>query len=191
MTTRLKGSITAQAADQNLKAKGVTGTAGVHFVAYRLSAMGYIVALTREGTPGVDLMAYSPKSGRAVSVQVKTATNAAQKKGKERRKDGLLYWQVSKTVLRLRGKGVFYAFVDMKGCAADKPSPQEAPDVFIVPAEWVADPKHRNVRNGPAALASLNVYPRDKEPSSFWFDLYHKGQKEWAEKWELIHRQAR
>jgi hypothetical protein len=169
-----------------MKAKAVTGTAGVHFVAYRLSAMGYIVALTREGTPGVDLMAYSPKSGRAASIQVKTATNAAQKKGKERRKDGLLYWQLSKNALELRGKGVFYAFVDMKGCAADKPSPEEVPVVFIVPAEWVADPEHRNVPNGETALASLNVYPKDKESSSFWFDLYRKGQKKWAEKWELI-----
>src|ERR1035437_7508787 len=129
---------------QEMKANAVTGSAGVHFVAYRLSAMGYIVALTREGAPAIDLMVYSPKSGRSVSIQVKTASNASQKPDKKKRKDDLLYWQLSKKALELKGKSVFYAFVDMKGCAADQPRPLEMPDVFIVPAEWVANPEHRN-----------------------------------------------
>lgn len=153
-------------------AKAVTGTAGVHFVAYRLSAMGYIVALTPEGAPGVDLMAFSPKSG-AVPVQVKTATDA-------RRPGNKRIWRLSRNAPDLRSKGVFYAFVDMKGSAADKP------DVFIVPAKWVADPKHRNVPNGVRALGSVNAFPKHGEPSDFWFNLYSKGQEEWAEKWELF-----
>lgn len=169
-----------------MKAKAVTGSAGVHFVAYRLSAMGYIVALTREGSPAVDLMAYSPKSGKSVSIQVKTASNASQLEGKKERKDGLVYWQLSRKALELRGKGVFYAFVDMKGCAADQPKPEETPDSFIVPAEWVANPAHRNVRNTGDALGTLNTYPKGGPPSSFWFDLYPKGKKKWFENWGLI-----
>jgi len=169
-----------------MKAKAVTGSAGVHFVAYRLSAMGYIVALTREGAPAVDLMVYSPKSGKSVSIQVKTASNASPLPGKKEKKNGLLNWRLSKKALELKGKGVFYAFVDLKGCAADQPKPQETPDVFIVPAEWVANPEHRNIPNSETALGSLNVYPKDKPPSDFWFDLYPKGRKKWCEKWELI-----
>ncbi len=168
-----------------MKAKAVTGTAGVHFVAYRLSAMGYIVALTREGTPAIDLMVYSPKSGKSVSIQVKTASNASQKEGKKERKDGLVYWQLSKKALELKGKGVFYALVDMKGCAADRPKPEKTPDVFIVPAEWVANPGHRNIPNPKKSFGSLNVYGKEKR-SSFWFDLYPKGKKKWSEKWGLI-----
>jgi len=171
-----------------MKAKTVTGNAGVHFVAYRLSAMGYIVALTREGAPAVDLMVYSPKSGKSVSIQVKTASNASQLKGKKERKDGLVYWQLSRKALELKGKDVFYAFVDMKGCAADQPKPESAPEVFIVPAEWVANPQHRNIRYSEKAFGSLNLYPKDKpsKPSSFWFDLYPKGKRKWCEKWQLI-----
>lgn len=38
---------------------------------------------------------------------------------------------------------------------------------------------------GATALASVNVYPKNK-PRDFWFNLFGKGQKKWAEKWELI-----
>lgn len=37
------------------RASTLTGAAGEHFIAYRLSAMGYPVALTRGGSPTVDL----------------------------------------------------------------------------------------------------------------------------------------
>src|SRR5579863_4581948 len=96
-------SAAGQSETKEMKAKALTGSAGVHFVAYRLSAMGYIVALTREGAPAIDLMAYSPKSGKSVSIQVKTASNASQLKGKKERKDGLVYWQLSRKALELKG----------------------------------------------------------------------------------------
>ena len=169
-----------------MEAKAVTGSAGVHFVAYRLSAMGYVVALTREGAPAVDLMAFSPKSGKSVSIQVKTATNASQRERKKKRKDGLVYWRLSKKALELRGKGVFYAFVDMKGCAADQPRPQKTPDVYIVPADWVADPSHRNLSDQGTSLGTFNVYPKGKPATDFWFDIYPKGKKKWAENWRAI-----
>jgi hypothetical protein len=38
------------------RSTAITGTAGEHFVAARLAGMGYVVALSRGGSPGVDLL---------------------------------------------------------------------------------------------------------------------------------------
>src|SRR3990172_9316203 len=88
----------------------LTGCAGEHFVAYRLSAMGYLVALTRGGAPSVDLMVGTPDGKKTVTIQVKTA-NKAFLKYKKRAKDNCWYWRVNPKAKDLAGKSVFYAFV--------------------------------------------------------------------------------
>jgi hypothetical protein len=50
----------------------LTAAAGEHYVAYKLSAMGYPVAMTRGGSPTLDLMV-GDLSGHSVSIQVKTS----------------------------------------------------------------------------------------------------------------------
>jgi len=55
------------------RATALTGAAGEHFVAYKLSGMGYPVALTRGGSPAVDLMVGDLQGRSAVSIQVKTS----------------------------------------------------------------------------------------------------------------------
>jgi hypothetical protein len=109
----------------------LTAAAGEHYVAYRLSQLGYAVALTRAGTPLVDLMVAS-QDGNAVSVQVKTSS-AAYFTHKDRAKN-YWNWDVGEKARHARGESLFYAFVDLKG-SADGASP----DVFIVPAADVAD----------------------------------------------------
>jgi hypothetical protein len=54
----------------------LTGCAGEHFVAYRLSAMGYVAALPRGGSPSVDLMVGTVDGRNTVTVQVKTKSQA-------------------------------------------------------------------------------------------------------------------
>ena len=50
-------------------ATALIAAAGEHFVAYRLSAMGYPVALTRAGSPTVDLMVGDLAGNAAISLQ--------------------------------------------------------------------------------------------------------------------------
>lgn len=52
----------------------ITGAAGEHFVAARLAAMGYVVALTRGGSPTADILVSTQSSDRTIALQVKTAT---------------------------------------------------------------------------------------------------------------------
>ena len=156
--------------------KMVVGCAGEHFVAYRLSAMGYLVAMTRGGSPSVDLMVATHDGKSTVTVQVKTAKNAWLK---SKRGEGNWYWHVGPKARTLTGPSVFYAFVDLKGGTGEgetgEPRKPDMPDVFIVPADYVAGP------------GNLETYPKnDPKPTDFWFDIPEHGERRWREAWHLI-----
>ena len=112
----------------------VTAAAGEHFVAYKLSGFGYPVALTRGGSPTVDLMAGDLSGNCTVSIQVKTSS-WAWRKYKRKPENNHWEWDVGKRALNLRGTSIFYAFVDLKWDDSKPP----LPDVFIVPSNVVAD----------------------------------------------------
>jgi hypothetical protein len=116
------------------RATSLTAAAGEHFVAYRLSALGYPVALTRGGSPTIDLMVGDLSGRSAISVQVKTSNWASRPK-KRKPENSHSEWDVGRKALALRGESIFYAFVDLKWDWS-KPS---TPDVFIVPSTVVAD----------------------------------------------------
>ncbi len=148
------------------------GCAGEHFVAYRLSAMGYLVALTRGGSPSVDLMVTTPNGKKTVTIQVKTATQAFLRV-KRKPEQSCWYWPVGSKALDLSGESVFYAFVDLKGDTGEPSGEMKMPDVFIVPADFV--------RN------HLNIFPKPpKKPTGFWFDIFEKDKEKWHENWDLI-----
>lgn len=103
-------------------------------MAYRLSAMGFPVALTRGGSPSVDLMVGSLDGKDTVSIQVKTSNNA-WRRYKRRPERNHWEWDVGKRALSLRGDRVIYAFVDLRW----KKGTLSHPDVFVVPSQTVAD----------------------------------------------------
>ena len=116
------------------RATALTGAAGEHFVAFHLSAMGFPVALTRGGSPTVDLMVGDLSGSAAVSIQVKTS-NWAWRQFKRKPDNNHWEWDVGKKGMFLRGDAIFYAFVDLKW-DGEKPC---RPDVFIVPSKVIAD----------------------------------------------------
>ena len=116
------------------RATALTGAAGEHFVAFHLSAMGFPVALTRGGSPTVDLMVGDLTGSATISIQVKTS-NWAWRAFKKKPENNHWEWDVGKKGLHLRSENIFYAFVDLRW-VADKPA---RPDVFIVPSSVVAD----------------------------------------------------
>jgi len=100
----------------------LTGCAGEHFVAYRLSAMGYLVALTRGGSPSVDLMVGTPNGQKTATIQVKTAIKAFSAATKKN-PISCWYWRLTSKAKDLCGESVFYAFVDLRGGAGEPSKP--------------------------------------------------------------------
>ncbi len=114
----------------------LTAAAGEHFVAYKLSGLGYPVALTRSGSPTIDIMIGDIKGERSIMIQVKTS-NWARRIYKRKPENNCWEWDVGKKALQLQGENIYYAFVDLKW---DPKSIQNIPkpDVFIVPSNVVA-----------------------------------------------------
>jgi hypothetical protein len=166
----------------------LTGCAGEHFVAYRLSAKGLLVGLTRGGSPSVDLMVGTADGQKTVAIQVKTKNEAFSKATKSD-PTSCWYWQVGeKAAKKFRGKSDFYAFVDLKGGAGVKPTEQvPMPDVFIVPADVVA-----NLFDQPADAVTKNLsrYPNPERPDKRTMFFFHivegENKTAWHEAWHLI-----
>jgi hypothetical protein len=116
------------------RATALTAAAGEHYVAYLLSAFGYLAAMTRGGSPTVDLLVGDIKGNAAVSLQVKTS-NWARREYKRKPENNHWEWDVGRKALDLKGDLIFYAFVDLKW----DPKNPSLPDVFIVPSQVVAD----------------------------------------------------
>lgn len=116
------------------RATALTAASGEHYIAYILSAMGFPVALTRGGSPTVDLLVGSLSGNNAVSIQVKTS-NWAYRLLKTKPEKNHWEWDVGKKALTLKGESIIYTFVDLKW-NDEKPV---KPDVFIVPSKIVAD----------------------------------------------------
>lgn len=137
----------------------LTGAAGEHYVAYRLSMMGYCVGLSRGGSPFVDIM-LSNSTGDGVAIQVKTS-NGARREYKRKSDNNRWEFDVGKKAETLGGPRLFYAFVDIKWDV-------DFPDVFVVPSA--------DVRKAFAGTS----YPRN----IFWIMDGMKDQ--YFERWDLI-----
>ena len=137
------------------RSTALTGAAGEHYVAYKLSAMGYAVAMTRGGSPTVDLMV-GDLSGHAVSIQVKTSWHARREPVRSSVKNRW-EWDVSHKAINIRSDTILYAFVDLKG------NPDNTPDVFIVPSHVVADVVANMRPNEPRPM----IWLRDAEAEQY------------------------
>lgn len=115
----------------------LTAAAGEHYVAYKLSALGYTAALTRSGSPSVDIMVGDTKGKNSIMIQVKTS-NWARRQYKRKTENNGWTWDVGIKAKSLKGDNIVYAFVDLKwnyNKYVDIPNPT----VFIVPSSVVAN----------------------------------------------------
>jgi hypothetical protein len=142
------------------RSTALTAAAGEHFVAFKLSAMCYPVAMTRGGSPTVDLMVGDLNGHAAVSIQVKTSSGA-RREFKKNKANNHWEWDVGRKALDLKGDSIFYTFVDLKW------NPDATPDVFIVPSKVVA----------------ARLKPEYKR---FMFWLMDAEADQYREKWEFI-----
>jgi hypothetical protein len=149
----------------------LTGATGEHFVAYKLSALNYPVALTRGGSPTIDLMVGDLRGGAAISIQVKTSSYAWRKRVRKP-EDSHWEWDVGRKALSLRGNNIFYAFVDLN--EDDQNDPPVTPDIFIVPSNDVADQ---------AIKAGFEEHP---DWNKFMFWIYEKEKSKYKDAWKSI-----
>jgi hypothetical protein len=180
----------------------LVGCAGEHYVAYRLSAMGYHAALTRGGVPCVDVVVGSPEGHNSITIQVKTSNKAFFRMGKKHpdRDPACWCWPIGRKADSLCGETFFYAFVDLKGCASKQPpSLMLVPDVFVVPAKNLAKMTSEALQNGLGRnerTSWVNVWGK-QQMYFFHIEAFEtdEGRKEkerkWQEAWHLIERALR
>ena len=108
----------------------IVGTAGEHFVAFRLSQLGYVVALPRAGTPTVDLFVSNREGTQSVTIQVKTAEWAGRMQGRgSNKRPHRVEFPLGHKAAAVNAPRIFYTFVDLMG--RDKNS---VPTVYVVPS---------------------------------------------------------
>ena len=149
----------------------LTGSAGVHYLAFELAIRGYAVGLTAPGVKGIDILAGDPETGSSVSIQVKTMTNAHVDIGKPRER---WKWRVGKQLGQGQGhKDLLVAFVDMCGGVQAPAGNSCRPDVFIVPS--------------PLPGRLLWPYPEDaSEPVDYWFVIPARQADKYRNRWDRI-----
>jgi hypothetical protein len=98
---------------------GLVGSAGEHYVLYKLHRLGMLSAPAPRGYKAVDLVVLNPDRSVAASLQVKTRTKG---------RDG--GWHMHEKHEKLILPGLFYCFVDLQ---------PETPATYLIPSEVVAE----------------------------------------------------
>jgi hypothetical protein len=99
--------------------QGLVGSAGEHFVLYKLHLQGMLSAPAPRGYKAVDIIVLNPDRSVAASLQVKTRTYG---------RDG--GWHMGEKHETIVLPGLFYCFVDFE---------PQVPLTYVVPSHVVAD----------------------------------------------------
>ena len=118
----------------------ITGACGEHFVASYLSAMGFVVALTRAGTPSTDIIVTSVGGGRSISLQVKTGRSQNRVTYKKDSSKDYWVWRAGAKAIERSNKYHWYAFAAL----GDWQQVDESPSLFFVPSKRVTSRLREN-----------------------------------------------
>jgi len=110
--------------------KHFIGAAGQFYVAHCLTRHHFHAAITLGNAPDVDIIVADVSGSAALSIQVKTATDAC---GRPHFGRAAGEWRVSRSVYKSKSERLWYALVDMP---TDK---SKLPVVFLVPSIWIAN----------------------------------------------------
>ncbi|MGH7612528.1 MAG: hypothetical protein ACREMW_00620 [Gemmatimonadales bacterium] len=121
----------------------LVAAAGEHYVAYRLSCLGYLAASVRVGSPAADLLASTLDGGRTVAIQVKTTQSALRTRGRgEGKVPHHLEFPLGHAAVEKASDKLLFCFVDLRGS-----HPATTPDVYVVPAAVILkEYKGKNIR---------------------------------------------
>ena len=111
----------------------LVAAAGEHYVAYKLSRLGYLAAPLRLGAPAADLLASTLDGGRTVAIQVKTTQSALRTRGRgDAKRPHHLEFPLGHAAIEKGSDRLIFCFVDLRG-GEDGSSP----DVYVVPASHI------------------------------------------------------
>lgn len=98
----------------------LTGSAGEHYIMFRLLKLGYLAGLAPQGAPNADIIATDITGKKAVAIQVKTRLPKGRDNG----------WHMRDKHEKLIENNLYYCFVNLL---------DEAPIVYIIPSKIVAE----------------------------------------------------
>ena len=111
-------------------ANSMVAAAGEHYVAYKLSCLGYLAAPVRIGAPAADLLASTPDGGRTVAIQVKTTQTALRLRGRgDAKHPHHLEFPLGHAAVEKASDKLIFCFVDLR-----EGQDGTSPDVYVVPA---------------------------------------------------------
>jgi len=153
--------------------KGLTGIAGVYFVAAELSQRGYIATLTLGNTDCVDILASNIDGSKIVSIQVKTNSPDSYETS----------WHMSRKHENISSLNLFYVFVHLNGEG-------KTPNFYIVPSEIVAKYVKEIYPEFRKNSTPENI-KKSRESDLRFFELYDEGffkgkVEKYHNKWENL-----
>ena len=155
-----------------VREKALTGSAGVHYVAFQLSSRGHAVGLTGPGVKAVDLLAANAETGKSISIQVKTMTDAHVDIGKPA---DHWKWRIGKQLAESpRDKQFFIAFVNLRGGPPVANDASWDPEVFIVPS--------------PIPEKLIRRFGPKKAPTDFWVVILVKDAYKYRNRWDQMEK---
>ncbi|MBI4201998.1 MAG: hypothetical protein HY532_02630 [Chloroflexi bacterium] len=152
------------------------GTAGVYYVAAQLAAQGFHAAVTHGNAPSVDILVGSRDGARAVSLQVKTSTDALRTKGRKPNQVPDHYsWRIPELSLSVNHSGLFYALVYLKlpDFVNKQSEKRTLPEVFVLPSKEMWD----------VHIANQIEQPKT---SSWWWWHYPQELEQYKNNWALL-----
>lgn len=162
----------------------LVGSAGEHYIMYKLLRNNLIAALAPEGAPNADIIVTDIEGNKTAVIQVKTRRDIGSDKG----------WHMKKKHETIVGERLFYCFVDLGS------EEGHSPQVYVIPSSkvaevikraheiWLETPgrggrKHKDTdmrRLLPDYSSKLPLSPKkDKMMGAGWMEKYH-------EKWDLL-----
>ena len=109
----------------------LTGVAGVHFVASRLSFLGFHAVPTTRNVRGPDLLVSTLEGDAMLSIQVKTTMTAMRTRGRGAEKKPDHYeWDIGWSSARQNHEKLLFALVDLRNF-------ENMPDIFILPSKVI------------------------------------------------------
>jgi hypothetical protein len=110
--------------------KTLVASAGEHFIAYKLSCLGYLAALVRQGSPSIDLLASTQDGDVSVGIQVKTTAGAGRTRGRGANKIlAELQFPLGHKAIERSPQNIIFCFVDLKV------NESGIPDVYVIPSD--------------------------------------------------------
>ena len=103
----------------------------MHFVAARLSYLGFHAVPTTRNVAGPDVLVSNISGSKAVSIQVKTTKWAMRTRGRGASKSPHhCEWDIGWTSARLSFRMLFFALVDLRDF-------EGLPDVYVIPSQVI------------------------------------------------------